>query len=240
MGDPKATLAKLLVALGKPARDNGICRAGARASLPRGERREHRSLPATPCRSCRTGCAPRSPRHCPRMGFCGRYWVFRHLDQHADRAERHLADLSARRWFAGSGRSRPRLGRSVRRAKRKVICWSGDGAIYYHLTELETARRRGHRRRLVINNNSGFGQGWPNIQRQQGNRPGDVRDLVRFGPTNFADWHARSACAASAWSNRRRSRRHCSDALASDETRGGRCRDRHRCAARRSRGCRQG
>jgi len=40
---------------------------------------------------------------------------------------------------------------------------------------------------LVINNNSGFGQGWPNIQRQQGNKPGDVRELVRFRPTNFAD-----------------------------------------------------
>lgn len=40
---------------------------------------------------------------------------------------------------------------------------------------------------LVVNNNSGFGQGWPNIQRQQGNKPGDVAELVRFGPTNFAD-----------------------------------------------------
>jgi thiamine pyrophosphate-dependent acetolactate synthase large subunit-like protein len=39
----------------------------------------------------------------------------------------------------------------------------------------------------VINNNSGFGQGWPNIQRQQCNTPGDVRELVRFGPTDFAD-----------------------------------------------------
>ena len=39
----------------------------------------------------------------------------------------------------------------------------------------------------VINNNSGFGQGWPNIQRQQGNKAGDVADLVRFGPTNFSD-----------------------------------------------------
>ena len=39
----------------------------------------------------------------------------------------------------------------------------------------------------MINNNSGFGQGWPNIQRQQGNKPGDVSELVRFGPTNFAD-----------------------------------------------------
>ena len=68
-----------------------------------------------------------------------------------------------------------------------MICWSGDGAIYYHLTELETARRRGIAVVLVVNNNSGFGQGWPNIQRQQGNKPGDVRELVRFGPTNFAD-----------------------------------------------------
>ena len=68
-----------------------------------------------------------------------------------------------------------------------MICWSGDGAIYYHLTELETARRRGIAVVLVVNNNSGFGQGWPNMQRQQGNKPGDVRELVRFGPTNFAD-----------------------------------------------------
>ena len=79
------------------------------------------------------------------------------------------------------------LGAKCAAGKRRVICWSGDGAIYYHLTELETARRRGIAVVLVINNNSGFGQGWPNIQRQQGNKPGDVRDLVRFGPTNFVD-----------------------------------------------------
>ena len=79
------------------------------------------------------------------------------------------------------------LGAKCAAPHRKVICWSGDGALYYHLTELETARRRGIAVVLVVNNNSGFGQGWPNIQRQQGNRPGDVAELVRFGPTNFAD-----------------------------------------------------
>src|SRR6185437_10732766 len=52
------------------------------------------------------------------------------------------------------------LGAKCAAPKRKVICWSGDGAIYYHLTELETARRRGIAVVLVINNNSGFGQGW--------------------------------------------------------------------------------
>jgi hypothetical protein len=47
--------------------------------------------------------------------------------------------------------------------------------------------RVGRRNRRCHRNNAGFGQGWPNIQRQQGNKPGDVRDLVRFGPTNFVD-----------------------------------------------------
>jgi acetolactate synthase-1/2/3 large subunit len=79
------------------------------------------------------------------------------------------------------------LGAKCAAGKRKVICWSGDGALYYHATELETARRRGIAVVLVVNNNSGFGQGWPNIQRMQGNKPGDVAELVRFGPTAFAD-----------------------------------------------------
>ena len=39
----------------------------------------------------------------------------------------------------------------------------------------------------MINNNSGFAQSWPHMVGRQGGKPGDVRDLVRFGPTNFAD-----------------------------------------------------
>lgn len=69
---------------------------------------------------------------------------------------------------------------------RPVLCFSGDGAIYYHLTELETARRLGLPLVLVINNNSGFGQGLPNVRRLQGNRPGNAEEIIRFGPTDFA------------------------------------------------------
>ena len=65
---------------------------------------------------------------------------------------------------------------------RPVLCFSGDGAIYYHLPELETARRLGLPLVLVINNNSGFGQGLPNIRRLQGNRPGNAEEIIRFGP----------------------------------------------------------
>ncbi|WP_439577396.1 thiamine pyrophosphate-binding protein [Elioraea sp.] len=69
---------------------------------------------------------------------------------------------------------------------RTVLCFSGDGAIYYHLPELETARRLGLPLVLVINNNSGFGQGLPNVRRLQGNRPGNAEEIIRFGPTDFA------------------------------------------------------
>ncbi|MBY0333255.1 MAG: hypothetical protein K2X49_21540, partial [Acetobacteraceae bacterium] len=79
------------------------------------------------------------------------------------------------------------LGAKLAAPQRKVVCWSGDGALYYHLPELETARRRGIAVVLVVNNNSGFGQGWPNLLRQVGNRPQAAEQLLRFGPTNFAE-----------------------------------------------------
>ena len=69
---------------------------------------------------------------------------------------------------------------------RPVVCFSGDGAIYYHLTELETARRLGLAVVLVINNNSAFGQGLVNVRKLYGNRPGNPDEIIRFGPTDFA------------------------------------------------------
>ena len=53
------------------------------------------------------------------------------------------------------------------------------------MAELETARRRGIAVTLVVNNNSGFGQGWPNFKRSAGNRPGAAEEILRFGPTDF-------------------------------------------------------
>ena len=78
------------------------------------------------------------------------------------------------------------LGAKCAAPDRKVVCWSGDGALYYHLPELETARRRGIAVALVVNNNSGFGQGWPNYLRQAGDRPQAAEQVLRFGPTDFA------------------------------------------------------
>lgn len=67
-----------------------------------------------------------------------------------------------------------------------VLCFTGDGGFYYHMTELETAKRLNIPLVVVVNNNSGFSQSWANIVRTQGSIPGDPSDLARFGPTNFA------------------------------------------------------
>ena len=194
MGDPKATLAKLLTALGKTGRARGPRFATPDSpNAPRASLRAWRASagascwPAMPCRSlpdrlCAeiTAALPEDGILVADTGYSG-IWTSTLIELNGT-TQTYLRAAGSLGWaFPAS------LGAKCAAGKRKVICWSGDGAIYYHLTELETARRRGIAVVLVINNNSGFGQGWPNIQRQQGNKPGDVRDLVRFGPTNFAD-----------------------------------------------------
>ncbi|HET6238548.1 MAG TPA: thiamine pyrophosphate-binding protein [Acetobacteraceae bacterium] len=186
MGDPKATLAKLLAALGNPARDTafadrarGIVAGWREARAPL---LASNAVPILPDRLCAeiTAALPEDGILVADTGYSG-IWTSTLIELNGT-SQTYLRAAGSLGWaFPAS------LGAKCAAGKRKVICWSGDGAIYYHLTELETARRRGIAVVLVINNNSGFGQGWPNIQRQQGNKPGDVRDLVRFGPTDFAE-----------------------------------------------------
>ena len=114
----------------------------------------------------------------------GGYRIFGHLDRHDDRLQRRRSDLSAR---GGSlGWSFPAsLGAKCAAPGRAVLCFTGDGGFYYHLAELETARRCGIAAIVVVNNNSGFGQNLTGVRRIAGNRPGRGEALVRFGPTDF-------------------------------------------------------
>jgi acetolactate synthase I/II/III large subunit len=69
---------------------------------------------------------------------------------------------------------------------RPVICFTGDGGFWYHLSEMETARRYNINTVTIINNNSALAQGIDDIHAVYGGRPGNPEELYRFEPVNFA------------------------------------------------------
>lgn len=184
-GDPKATLAALAAAIGKPARDTAWAEQSAALMA------EWRVAMAPHFNS--TANAIRPDRLCAEIeralpadgilvadtGYSG-IWTGTCIEFNGA-GQTYLRAAGSLGWsFAAA------LGAKLAAPQRKVVTFSGDGAFYYHLAELETARRRGIATVTVINNNSGFGQGWPNLVRQQGNLPGNPAEMLRFGPTDFA------------------------------------------------------
>jgi acetolactate synthase-1/2/3 large subunit len=69
---------------------------------------------------------------------------------------------------------------------RPVICFTGDGGFWYHLSEMETARRYNINTVTIVNNNNGLAQGIPDIHAVYGDRPGNPGELYRFERVSFA------------------------------------------------------
>lgn len=185
MGDPKSTLALLIEAIGKPQRDRRYVERAARMMTEwRAERAPllaSNDAPIRPDRLCAEIAAalPEDAILVADTGYSG-IWTSTLVDLNGT-GQTYLRAAGSLGWaFPAS------LGAKCAAPNRKVVCFSGDGALYYHLTELETAKRRDIAVTLVINNNSGFGQGWPNLVKMQGNKPGDPAEMLRFGPTDFA------------------------------------------------------
>ena len=71
---------------------------------------------------------------------------------------------------------------------KPVICFTGDGAFYYHIAELETAARHGVKLIVVVNNNQALSQEIPGILQAYGNElRGRGKELFRHDPTDFAE-----------------------------------------------------
>lgn len=69
-----------------------------------------------------------------------------------------------------------------------VICFAGDGGVYYHLAELETAARYGINLVLVVNNNAALNQEIPHFDKAYGGDPQERgREMWGFSTVNFAD-----------------------------------------------------
>lgn len=80
------------------------------------------------------------------------------------------------------------LGAKCAAPERPVVCFCGDGGFYYHLPELETARRRGIKTVTIVNNNSCLSQGLRNLNIAYGNRPEPNRkgECYEYSNTDFA------------------------------------------------------
>lgn len=186
LGDPKATLAALLAALGRPARDGaflgwaqGVMAEWRKAIAPR---LASDAVAIDPARLCAeiTAALPGDGVLVADTGYSG-IWTGT-LIEFNGAGQSYLRAAGSLGWaFPAS------LGAKLAAGPRKVVCFTGDGGFYYHLPELETARRMGIAVTVVVNNNSGFGQGWPNYLKQAGNRPKAAEQVLRFGPTDFAE-----------------------------------------------------
>jgi acetolactate synthase-1/2/3 large subunit len=78
------------------------------------------------------------------------------------------------------------LGAKCAVPERPVICFTGDGGFWYHLSELETARRHRINTVTIINNNNGLAQGIDDVHAMYGDRPGKPEELYAFEPVSFA------------------------------------------------------
>ena len=78
------------------------------------------------------------------------------------------------------------LGAKCGDPERPVVCFTGDGGFWYHLTELETASRRNIKTVTVVNNNSCFRQCMRGVNRAYGDDSGSREDLYKFRDTDFA------------------------------------------------------
>jgi acetolactate synthase-1/2/3 large subunit len=75
---------------------------------------------------------------------------------------------------------------------RPVICFTGDGGIYYHLSELETAARYGLNVIVVVNNNGAYAGEEEYWGPAFGSQPSDSH--WKFGEINFAEIAERMGC----------------------------------------------
>jgi len=78
------------------------------------------------------------------------------------------------------------LGAKCALPERPVVCFSGDGAFWYHFAELETAVRWDIPTVTVINNNSVLGQSQLGIRRAYRGESGNPEQQYRYRDTDFA------------------------------------------------------
>jgi len=186
LGDARVTLQMLHEALGSKATPKAAWATHAK-DLVRRWREElapHRAsgaIPIRPERLCKelTDCLPENGILVGDTGFAG-IWTGTQVHLTAP-GQDYIRCAGSLGWaFPAS------LGAKCAAPDRPVVCFTGDGGMWYHLSELETARRCGISTVTVVNNNRALGQCAVNIRKLYANRPGNPGDLFDFGSVSFA------------------------------------------------------
>ena len=78
------------------------------------------------------------------------------------------------------------MGAKCAQPERPVICFTGDGGIWYHLSELETAVRNGINTVTIVNNNHSLNQEQDGVEQIYGGRTTGSDELWLFNDADFA------------------------------------------------------
>jgi acetolactate synthase-1/2/3 large subunit len=185
VGDAKMAVARLIAALpAKPASQAWLQRAQALVGTWRDEiapLRQSDALPIRPERLCKelSDLLPENAVLVADTGYAS-IWTATMVDlKHS--GQTYLRAAGSLGWGFPAA-----LGAKCAVPDRPVICFTGDGGFWYHLSELETARRHNINTVTIINNNNGFAQGIGDVHAMYGDRPGNPGELYRFEPVSFA------------------------------------------------------
>ncbi len=78
------------------------------------------------------------------------------------------------------------IGAKCAQPDRPVVCFTGDGGIWYHITELDTARKCGINTVTVVNNNHSLNQEKGGVEAIYGGQTAGSDELWLFPDTDFA------------------------------------------------------
>ena len=184
-GDARATLREMLqTAESAPGRGEWIARVQERVGAWRDEVAAHVHSDAEPMRPERL-CKELS-QHLPPdailvsdTGHAG-IWTGAMLDlPHPEQS--YIRCSGSLGWGVPAA-----MGAKCARPDRPVLCFSGDGGIWYHIAELETALRCGINTVTVINNNHSLNQERDGVEAIYGGTTAGSNELWLFEDTDFA------------------------------------------------------
>ena len=86
------------------------------------------------------------------------------------------------------------MGAKCAQPDRPVLCFTGDGGIWYHMTELDTAMKCGINAVIVVNNNHSLNQEQGGVESVYGGRTSGSDELWLFPDADFAKMAESMGC----------------------------------------------